>query len=436
VQISEGMSLVHWSKVQREAVMAEMNRLLADPTFRKSHRCVALLRRIIELALEGDHKGIKERTLGIEVFGRDPDYDNSSDPIVRMTANEIRKRLAQYYQEDGPRHWVRIRLTPGGYIPEFDFLQNDSPESAERKEEPEAHPESGAQHRIGKNSADTLRKVIQLTIQHKWAAFVVFFLLAILTALSLGRSSLFPSSQYLLWKPLLQSNPPLIICVADDAYLEDKGVGQRTDEETKIQLQLMADMIESRKAPANSSSANFHPTIPFSDASVAQEITHWLEKRGHNSMLRSSSTITLQDLRDTPVALVGGFDNPWSVILLSDLRFSLRVDTVAGVLWVRDAQNPTKRDWTINMLDHTHTIVVDYAVVTRFLDPETENWILAIGGTARDGTKAASRLLLDPAFDRSLPAGIRSAKNFQMIVKTSLINGNAGAPQVVAFYAW
>lgn len=63
-QIGKGVSLVRRSKAQREAVLAEMSRILCDPTFRKSHRCVALLRHMIELALEGDHRGIKSALWG------------------------------------------------------------------------------------------------------------------------------------------------------------------------------------------------------------------------------------------------------------------------------------------------------------------------------------------------------------------------------------
>ena len=62
---------------------------------------------------------LKERTLGIAVFGREPSYDTSTDPVVRATAGEIRKRIAQYYQESGREHEIRINLSPGSYVPEF-----------------------------------------------------------------------------------------------------------------------------------------------------------------------------------------------------------------------------------------------------------------------------------------------------------------------------
>ena len=72
-----------------------------NPLFRGSRRCQILLRRITEQTIAGDVDSLKERTLGVEVFGRPPNYDTSQDPVVRASAAEIRKKLAQYYQEAG-----------------------------------------------------------------------------------------------------------------------------------------------------------------------------------------------------------------------------------------------------------------------------------------------------------------------------------------------
>src|SRR5690348_13415327 len=87
-------------------VLAELERVLGSAVFRGSRRCQNLLRRITERTLAGDVDSLKERSLGIEVFGRPTDYDTSQDPVVRASAAEIRKKLAQYYQEAGDRSRV------------------------------------------------------------------------------------------------------------------------------------------------------------------------------------------------------------------------------------------------------------------------------------------------------------------------------------------
>jgi hypothetical protein len=93
---NEGAASRIWNDARRAAVIEEMNLILAHPIFKTSNRCIALLRYVIDHALAGKEDEIKERTLGIEVFGRSATYDLSTDPIVRRVASEIRKRLAQH----------------------------------------------------------------------------------------------------------------------------------------------------------------------------------------------------------------------------------------------------------------------------------------------------------------------------------------------------
>jgi hypothetical protein len=107
------------SKATRTAVMEQLDRLLANPYFSHSRRFPNFLRFVVEHTLAGDVEDIKERTLGIEIFGKEADYDTASDPIVRVTAAEIRKRVAQYYQDPEHAGELRITLPSGSYIPQF-----------------------------------------------------------------------------------------------------------------------------------------------------------------------------------------------------------------------------------------------------------------------------------------------------------------------------
>ncbi len=85
----------------RAEVREQLARLLDSSLFRGSRRYPGLLRFIVERKLDGHIELLKERTLGVEVFGRRADYDTNQDPIVRVSAAEIRKRIAQYYHEPG-----------------------------------------------------------------------------------------------------------------------------------------------------------------------------------------------------------------------------------------------------------------------------------------------------------------------------------------------
>src|ERR1700733_8578308 len=106
---------------ERAEVQRQLDRLLENSHFTNSKRFPSFLRFIVQEELEGRGDQLKERTLGIEVFGRHSGYDTTSDPIVRGTAAEIRKRIAQYYQNTESPDELRISLLPGSYIPHFEW---------------------------------------------------------------------------------------------------------------------------------------------------------------------------------------------------------------------------------------------------------------------------------------------------------------------------
>ncbi len=108
---------------ERKAIQEQVERLLRNSHFNQSRRFPSFLRFVIEQTLLGQTDMLKERTLGIEIFGREADYDTASDPIVRVTATEIRKRIAQYYQEPGHETELRVSLPAGSYVPQFHWPQ-------------------------------------------------------------------------------------------------------------------------------------------------------------------------------------------------------------------------------------------------------------------------------------------------------------------------
>lgn len=105
---------------QEAAVRAELARLLESAAFRTSKRCREFLEYIIEHTIAGPSGALKERSIGVELFQLPKDFDTGQHAVVRVTANEVRKKLAQHYlAENGSSHPVRIELPPGSYAAEF-----------------------------------------------------------------------------------------------------------------------------------------------------------------------------------------------------------------------------------------------------------------------------------------------------------------------------
>jgi len=95
--------------------------VIASPAFAGSKRAQDFLQLIVEHALAGEFDSLRERMIGAEMFGRPIDYDTANDAVVRVKATEVRKKLAQYYQELGKPLGMRIELPPGSYVPKFYF---------------------------------------------------------------------------------------------------------------------------------------------------------------------------------------------------------------------------------------------------------------------------------------------------------------------------
>jgi Tol biopolymer transport system component len=99
-------------------VQAQLERILASSVFSASARSAQFLRFCVEQSLQGNQDQIKESTVAVEVFGRTPDYNPRTDPIVRVHAKRLREKLDVYYTAQGTHDPIRITIPKGGYIPQ------------------------------------------------------------------------------------------------------------------------------------------------------------------------------------------------------------------------------------------------------------------------------------------------------------------------------
>ena len=117
--------------------------VIEGSAFKGSHRSGQFLQYIVDQAIAGHFESLKERVIGVELFGRSPSYDTGDDAIVRVTASDVRKRLLQHYGRYGAISEFRINLPLGSYIPE---ILRDLPHSVSppRVEATAAHPNTTA----------------------------------------------------------------------------------------------------------------------------------------------------------------------------------------------------------------------------------------------------------------------------------------------------
>jgi hypothetical protein len=435
-----------WSEEQRRVILSELEQILNHPTFKASKRCLSLLEYLIQHALSGDIDSIKERTLGVEVFGRPADYDTNIDPIVRMTANEIRKRLAQYYHEPGIVHDLTVRLNAGTYIPQFDFASapDKAASTAKEKNAVQALPISvGKPVVVASKSSGSKSRTRRALL---WAAVAICIVAAACTTYFLTRPV--PTPQEQLWSPLMGKGRPIIISVGDWNYFASDPNWRESL--AKLQTIMKTHEIPRRPAPTmpkeqatlpNNMTVlqTDAPMVPFVDANTAHSVSNWLVRHKNDTTLSIAPDQTYDDFQHGPVVVVGALDNPWFIILLSNFRYRYKFDPAQSSMYIEDAQNPTNREWGISSSRNFYysSSTTDYAIITRYYNNDGGNWIMGLSGLSMHGTEAASELLTNPAYNSMIPKELLSGnKNFQIVVQTTVINGHLGTPKVIAVYTW
>lgn len=105
--------------VSRQEEKAALERVLASETFAKSQSLARLLRYLCTRYFEGQASEMKEYSIGVEVFGRSPNFDPTSNSIVRVELYRLREKLKRHYGSRGISDSVVILLEPGTYTPRF-----------------------------------------------------------------------------------------------------------------------------------------------------------------------------------------------------------------------------------------------------------------------------------------------------------------------------
>lgn len=114
-----GCNVEQVAEADRKGIERQLERILESACFRKCAQLSRFLRFAVDQALAGTNGASKETLIGVEIFGRRPDYDPGSDPVVRVEARRLRVKLAEYYSGEGREDPLRIEMPKGGYLPHF-----------------------------------------------------------------------------------------------------------------------------------------------------------------------------------------------------------------------------------------------------------------------------------------------------------------------------
>ena len=296
----------------RRIRLEELQRVLASNEFKSSKRSQDFLRYVVEHTLTGRADALKERTIGIEVFGRATSYDPSDDATVRVKAGEVRKRLGLYYAHYGSADPIRIELPGGTYTPEFRRADPDRAVTA-----PPAFHEGVL----------PVREAIRHTFRRRaiWMGAIPVLAAGLIAAgiWLYERTGNNVLDQF--WSPVLQGTMPVSLCAAYvPVYSLDRDPAA-TQPVRAEDFTLLTDQF-----------------VGGGDMVAVSRLSAMLTRIRRPYRVRLGNEISFHDLRTAPAILVGFAYTRWREIS-SELRFF--IDGSKRPIGVTDNGAPTK--WSL-----------------------------------------------------------------------------------------
>lgn len=428
------------TRQDRDAILRELDEVLASSHFCNSKRYPTLLKYIVENTLAGNIEVLKERTLGVEVFDRPPTYDTNTDTVVRYTAGEVRKRLLLYYSERGHGPEIRISLPAGSYVAEFGHGQDESDDHVEHQPG-DPHESEHGNHSDAKGHEPALAGLAADGAAHAlphevsaespahagtrlgrvlWTVVIAAVVIAAVagTWWKLRPAAHAESSVDAFWAPVLRDQHTVIVCTGSSVFAPRNKSGVETAgrdiDYTFVSMQI---------------------------ASAIAQVSSEMEHAGVATQLAPAATTALPELREHSVALLGGYNNQWTMRLLQPLRYYF-VQGQGAVQSIADheqSQTRWERDPSL-----PYSSADDYALVARFRDPTIDGWVVVLAGLGRNGTEAAAQFATSPHYLEllrdSLGAGPDNRnlenRNIEAVLKVSVIDGKTGAPSILAVHTW
>jgi hypothetical protein len=194
----------------QEANQTQIDRILQSKAFRTSEVHRNLLQYLAGKSLAGDADGLKEYTIGLDVFAKPESYDPRQESVVRMHVARLRQKLAEFYRVEGKEDPIFIDVPKGGFRVTF---------------EPRNVPFEPAVAVITENPGGTKSRRLEKTLK---ALLAVAIVCALALGLILWRSrsavshvqpgspigvSDLPAELQQLWGPILETNRPLMVCL-------------------------------------------------------------------------------------------------------------------------------------------------------------------------------------------------------------------------------
>ena len=381
-----------------------------------------MLTYLVENALNDGLDRLKERTIGVEIFGRDPAYDTGQDAIVRVSANSIRKRLASHYARTtaaGDYSELRIYLAPGSYTPEFLIEPNAPPPD----EPPPAEVAARAPRR--------------------WrypAALALLALGCVVLGVQNWRLRTEPPApvplRVLPWS-MFGTPTEAPIALTDANFTMHKFISRR--EMALTEYTSARWLWDFRAQTPQVAPLAVIPYTSVASAVTAARIGSLLERAGCSPLVRSARNLQLRDFKeDRPIVLLGSSpSNPWVELFEDRLNFVIDVEIERRIQRCRNKAPRAGEEAFYTTVETAGIPGVAYAVISALANLAGKAPVLIIAGTNAESTEAAGELATDiPRLTRELqklgidPAG--KVSQLELLIRVHHLNQAPSRSEVIA----
>ena len=421
------------SSPEEGQIREHLDVVLASDEFSSSRRASELLQHLVGRALAGDSGSLKERLLGVEIFHRRSDYNTSTDAIVRVTANDVRRRLAQFYSRH-PDQPLRISLPIGSYVPDFIPVTPREPGQARANGLPFASASSPHAERLGRSlptatsldpsapqvpaSRSVLPK-LQYTLGLLLAVLIGWWFHSAVEARNARIKSAYSFYNDLLGPIGLDGSTKTEIALTNPhvlLYLGLNSPGRPLGESPK-DIPVPADMAAVLNKSANDNQADFPYHHFFVDltnytgigeAKAAFGLARTLEATGRSAELTEERFLNWESARQAPLVILGApHESKFVQDTLSAANFTIGYNSIHNA-------HPLPGEQSEYSWSRYGDVLEDYGLIWMTQSPSGTR-ILVLAGLSSAGTAGVGEFFSDPDRMKPVYQQLRAAagsKNF------------------------
>jgi hypothetical protein len=424
-----------------------LDEITKGAAFKGSHRSAQFLEYVVHQSALGHLDALKERVIGVELFGRVPSYDTGEDAVVRVTASDVRKRLLQHYSGNGNTSEFRIMLPSGKYVPELvrDTSHRDHKELseavvAEPAKERVAVAVSTAAPASGQPETKSLAWRLWVLPLLGTAALICGIVLS-----GIGLRKRVPSPDVpsrAPWGAMFSGTHPVLIVASDPNIVEIQLMGK-----TSVTL---SDYANQHYLPQNAGSLPTEEVafmkdilrgdkISTFDGEIIAGLATLMPRSQSLPAVKGARSIRVQDLETNGnlVFLGSPRSNPWTSMYDSLLDFRFALDERTQREFIQDV-HPGKGEKNVYIPSAGGFDTGDsYATISFFQNPGHTGQVLMIAGANGEGTEAAGSLATDPTRWDWLMSSCNLPKTssgvpVQLLLHLGTLAGSASDVQVVS----